>query len=405
MNLFHSDKTYEDLLQDMQKDGYSQNYMKCVRREIRWLENHQNIYHFASFEAACQIRVAQTSSPETQANRKTIYNLFHRYSKYGSLSEGRRNPLFRFGAYTQLIEEFKSLLDIYEKESYRRGLKTGTVRASISACSGLLLALQSSGFRSLEDVTERGVLDYFSRKKLSSSTKVNIASVFEAQTGSYFDSARRILTYLPNLHRRRKNIQYLTEEETQAVRSVLSDSEGGLCLRNRAIGTILYFTGMRSSDVAALKFSDIDWKKEEIRIAQKKTGEELLLPLTAAVGNAIFDYATQERPDSNDEHIFLCRTTPCRPISPGTVGNIAQKVYEAASIRQNKGDRKGAHLFRHNLAASFAGSGIPAPVISSTLGHSDPDSLNHYLSADISHLRECAIGIREFPVSEEVFQW
>lgn len=67
MNLFHSDKTYEDLLQDMQKDGYSQNYMKCVRREIRWLENHQNIYHFASFEAACQIRVAQTSSPETQA--------------------------------------------------------------------------------------------------------------------------------------------------------------------------------------------------------------------------------------------------------------------------------------------------------------------------------------------------
>ena len=136
MNLFHSDKTYEDLLQDMQKDGYSQNYMKCVRREIRWLENHQNIYHFASFEAACQIRVAQTSSPETQANRKTIYNLFHRYSKYGSLSEGKRNPLFRFGAYTQLIGEFKSLLDIYEKESYRRGLKTGTVRASISACSG-----------------------------------------------------------------------------------------------------------------------------------------------------------------------------------------------------------------------------------------------------------------------------
>ena len=175
-----------------------------------------------------------------------------------------------------MIEEFKSLLDIYEKESYRRGLKTGTVRASISACSGLLLALQSSGFRSLEDVTERDVLDYFSRKKLSSSTKVNIASVFEAQTGSYFDSARRILTYLPNLHRRRKNIQYLTEEETQAVRSVLSDSEGGLCLRNRAIGTILYFTGMRSSDVAALKFSDIDWKKEEIRIAQKKTGEELV---------------------------------------------------------------------------------------------------------------------------------
>lgn len=405
MKLFHSNKTYEELLQDMQKDGYSQNYMKCVSREIRWLENHQGVYRFDSFEVACQIRVAQTSSPETQANRKTIYNLFHRYSQYGSLSEGKRNPLFRFGAYTQLNGEFKILLDNYEKESYRRGLKPGTVRASISACSGLLLSLQSSGFQSLEDVTEKAVLDSFSHKKLSSSTKVNIASVFEAQTGSYSDSARRILTYLPSLHRRRKNIQYLTEEETQAIRSVLSGNVGGLCLRSRAIGVVLYFTGMRSSDVAGLKFSDIDWEKEEIRIIRKKTGEELLLPLTTAVGNAIFDYATQERPDSADEHIFLCGAKPCRPISPGTVGNAAQKVYEAAAIRQNKGDRKGAHLFRHNLAASFAGSGIPRPIISSTPGHSDPDSLDHYLSADISHLRECAISIREFPVSEEVFRW
>lgn len=99
MNLFHLDKTYEDLLQDMQKDGYGQNYMKCVNREIRWLEDHQDIYRFDSFEAACQIRVFQTSSPETQTNRKTIYNLFHRYSKYRNLSQGKRNPLFRFGAY------------------------------------------------------------------------------------------------------------------------------------------------------------------------------------------------------------------------------------------------------------------------------------------------------------------
>lgn len=200
MKLFHSNKTYVELLQDMQKDGYSQNYMKCVNREIRWLENHQGVYYFDSFEAACQIRVAQTSSPETQA-----------------------------------------------------------------------------------------------------------------------------------------------------IRSVLSGNKGGLCLRNHAIGAVLYFTGMRSSDVAGLKFSDIDWGKEEIRIIQKKTGEELLLPLTTAVGNAIFDYAAQERPDSADEHIFLCGTKPYRPISPGTVGNAAQKIYEAAAIRQNKGDRKGAFPVRCSL--------------------------------------------------------
>ncbi len=29
MDLSHSGKTYEDLLQDMQMDGYSQNYIFC----------------------------------------------------------------------------------------------------------------------------------------------------------------------------------------------------------------------------------------------------------------------------------------------------------------------------------------------------------------------------------------
>lgn len=33
MKLFHSNKTYEELLQDMQKDGYSQNYMSCRYRQ------------------------------------------------------------------------------------------------------------------------------------------------------------------------------------------------------------------------------------------------------------------------------------------------------------------------------------------------------------------------------------
>ena len=74
MKLFHSNKTYEELLQDMQKDGYSQNYIKCINCEIRWMENHQGVYHFDSFEAACQIRVAQTSSPETQANQFIIFS-------------------------------------------------------------------------------------------------------------------------------------------------------------------------------------------------------------------------------------------------------------------------------------------------------------------------------------------
>ena len=101
--------------------------------------------------------------------------------------------------------------------------------------------------------------------------------------------------------------------------------------------------------------------------------------------------------------IFLCEQTPHGPISAGTVGNAAGKVYKAAAVRQGEHDRKGAHLFRHNLAVSFSRNNIPRPVISATLGHADPDSLDHYLFADITHLRDCAISIECYPVGKEVF--
>jgi integrase len=78
------------------------------------------------------------------------------------------------------------------------------------------------------------------------------------------------------------------------------------------------------------------------------------------------------------------------------------KVLKVAGVRQNYGDRKGTHLFRHNLASSMLGNGIPQPVISQTLGHTAPDSLEPYLKADFVHLKECAISIELFPLAEGV---
>lgn len=404
MNLFHSTKSYEDLIQHMEDCGYSEIYISRVKREIRWLSEHMDAYGISTYSDACRIREKQTCSRDMHEQRRAVYSLFQRFSLYGELPSPRREPLFMQSTRINLNAYFQELLDHYESVSKERGLKYGTIRSSVSACSGLLLALQESGYETLEEVPEESVLSYFLSKKLSSSTKINIASVFASQLGPYTAPARRILTYLPALHRRRINIHYLLEDETTAIRSVLQDSDSAISLRNRAIVTILFFTGMRASDVASLRFSDIDWNAEELRLFQRKTGNELLLPLTTTIGNAIFDYIRNERPESKNENIFLCEAAPHNPVSPRTIGNAALKIFEAAFIRQGGCDHKGTHLFRHNLATSFVGQGIPRPIISATLGHADPASLDHYLFADIKHLRTCALSIDSYPVGKEVFQ-
>lgn len=249
---------------------------------------------------------------------------------------------------------------------------------------------------------EEDVLSYFCNKNgipaLSNSTKTNIASVFRADLGIYTDDARRILTYLPALRRKWKTIPYLTEKETDSIKSILVSEESNLTLRNRTIGMLLFFTGMRPSDISGLRFSNIDWQKEEIRILQRKTGNELVLPLTVYVGNAINDYINMERPKSRHPQIFICEFAPYAPISPRTVGHAADKLYEAAAIRQEIHNWRSAHLFQHNLATTFAEHDIPRPVISATLGHVDPNSPDHYLFADTKHLWDCALSIDKYPI-------
>lgn len=160
---------------------------------------------------------------------------------------------------------------------------------------------------------------------------------------------------------------------------------------------------MRVCDIVGLTFDSIDWSKNLIYIRQQKTDNPLELPLTAVVGNAIYDYLKSERPQSESKHIFVSQLKPYDRLNRNSLGRGAARLMKAAGIRQSKGDRKGFHLFRHHLATALLGNGVPQPVISRTLGHTSPNSLEPYLSADFPHLKECALSVESFPVPKEVF--
>ena len=289
-----------------------------------------------------------------------------------------------------------------------RGLKPNTIKGNASAGACFLRFMQDRGLCSLSEIDECAALSFFTDESgnaaLSNGYKKQVSEVFQENPGQYQEDAKRILAYLPLIRPRRKTIPYLQPEENQSLHAVFSDDcPGRLSLRDKAIAALLFFTGLRPCDIASLTMDEIDWETDEVRIVQNKTDVPLVLPLTAVIGNAIYDYVTMERPESNDRHIFLGTNRPHDPISPGALWHIASKVYDAAGIRREDGDRRGTHLFRYNAATAFVGNGIPRPVASAVLGHEDPSSLDHYTSADIRHLRECALSIEKFPAREGVF--
>ncbi|KKM08520.1 hypothetical protein SY88_23420, partial [Clostridiales bacterium PH28_bin88] len=131
--------------------------------------------------------------------------------------------------------------------------------------------------------------------------------------------------------------------------------------------------------------------------------EPLELALTATVGNAIYDYLTNERPPVDCSILFLTQQGPYRGMESSSIWRVAARIMEKAGIRQSKGDRRGFHIFRHHLATTLLGNGVPQTVISGVLGHAVPESMETYLSADLVHLKGCALSIARFPVSEGVF--
>lgn len=211
------------------------------------------------------------------------------------------------------------------------------------------------------------------------------------------------MSFIPATKEVRKNIQYLTPQEAQAVLDAMDDISNTLALRDRAIGKLAYYTGLRCCDIATMELASIDWERDLIRIRQQKTEEPLELPLTATVGNAIYDYITNERPPSDCPILFLTQIGPYRGMESASIWRVAARIMEEAGIRQSKGDRRGFHVFRHHLATTLLGNGVPQAVISGALGHAAPESVEAYISADLAHLKGCALSIARFPVPEGVF--
>ena len=406
MDLSHLQAHHEELITYMEQSGYSDTYINTFHREIQKILKKADNNTWTSYRDIYNDYEKVPHPKDFLRNKRTIIGALEQFDIHGLFPDGRRrHSLFERGSYHLLVSEFKELIDYYTDAERRRGKKESTIYGEARNTSTFLFHMQLRGCKSLDTISEEDVLSFFitesGERIRSCSYRKNISAVLKAGQGWKAMECHRILTFLPMLREKRKNIQYLTSEEVEIIRT--SAANGELSLRNTAIVFLLLYTGLRGCDIAGLMTDSIDWSRDVIRICQQKTAEPLELPLSPVVGNAIFDYLLSGRPDVDDPHLFLTETKHFTPLNSKSIGSIVTKVLKTFGIRQNAGDRKGTHIFRHNLASALLGNGVPRPVISQILGHTSPDSLEPYLRADFTHLKECAISIDAFPVRKEVF--
>lgn len=191
---------------------------------------------------------------------------------------------------------------------------------------------------------------------------------------------------------------YKKDEILQLESSI--DRNSPIGKRNYAIVKLASRLGLRSSDIALLKFSNIDWEQNIIRLKQDKTGKLIELPLLADVGNALIDYIQNGRPTDDHKIVFLTHLFPHKPLTRGAIYTIVSSKISNAGL-DIKGRRHGPHSLRHSLAYNMLGNGSTLGIISNALGHTSVESTMYYLGVDIGRLMECSLAVP--PVNVEFY--
>lgn len=270
-----------------------------------------------------------------------------------------------------------------------------TIKRNRVYMSRFLSYLNLHGAVKMEDIKDEHIAGYLSSPETNNSHVISTLRVlFKFWHNHNITSGNLADSLIPFRPRRREKIPsfYAKEEVTQFESA--AERTSGLGKRDYAALLLASRLGLRASDIAGLKFSNIDWDDNEIRLTQYKTGKPISLPLLPEVGNAIIDYLRYGRPKSESQQVFLSHRAPYCDASSKTISAAISRIMVKSGVSLS-GRRHGSHSLRHSLASRLLEHETTLSTISETLGHTTSQTTMGYLKIDISSLLKCSLPITQ----------
>ena len=176
----------------------------------------------------------------------------------------------------------------------------------------------------------------------------------------------------------------LTAKEAERVMACV-DLGTPIGLRDRAMLEVLYATGMRRHEIAALELGDIEAERGVVLIREGKGGKDRLLPLGDRALHWVGEYLERGRPllawNAEDKTLFLGNEG--KRLSPLWLSTVIARRVDAAEL----GKRGGCHLWRHTMATLMLEGGADLRFIQAMLGHAEISTTQIYTQVAIRQLQ------------------
>jgi integrase/recombinase XerD len=180
----------------------------------------------------------------------------------------------------------------------------------------------------------------------------------------------------------RKLPRTLSREEVSALLDQ-PESATGIGLRDRALLTVLYGTGIRASECSGLREQDIDWEAQTIRVTGKG-GHERTVPLNEEVLHVMRQYRLARGGSPAAGPFFRSR-------EGGALSRNA--IYERVRTHGRRAripQRVSPHRLRHTFATHLVQEGVGLVTLRDLLGHRQVTSTQIYIHLTAHDLRKAA---------------
>jgi site-specific recombinase XerD len=265
------------------------------------------------------------------------------------------------------MENKEQILLRMKEDILLRGLSKNTLE-SYTTNARIFLEYCNRPTEQLNEHDIRNFLWYLINEKKSSPGTVNCYSA--AIRFLFAVTFNRTLNYLqiPRQKKRKTFPEILTREEVFAI------IESCKNIKHKAMLTVVYSSGLRVSEAAALKIQHIDSKNMRLFVDYGKGGKDRYTLLSEACLSVLRKYWKIYLPKHSEGWLFLGTYNVSHITSDGI-----ESAFNKAVKRTNITKKVSIHTLRHAFATHLLEDGATLLQIKELLGHSSIQSTTIYL--------------------------
>lgn len=180
--------------------------------------------------------------------------------------------------------------------------------------------------------------------------------------------------------------EFLSMEEVKSILAAVAKAPNSpLKLRNRAIVELLFSSGIRVGELAALDWGHIQWEQAEFRILGKGDRERVAFASNRAM-EALLAYADvweelSESPSAYSSPFFLNKDGT--RLNVRSVRRLLLELGEVAKLDKPIHP----HVFRHSFATHLLNHGVDLRIVQELLGHVSIRSTQIYTHISTERLK------------------